>query len=395
MNESVNIKGMEQNEPKLIKPVIETIVTIPHRKRGRKGLAKKSSKQLLAKKLGKRRKLGGRGRPKTKSNPSSTNKTTKITKTGDEDSDVYGILEEKNIKQVQFGTGKLFPTWYGSTVYFDRETKNLGIFSKNNSSSDEHTSPQKKNTEVEGSTWLDTLYVCEYCFKYTDDREALAKHDSMCSFKLKNPPGKIKYRSPQYTIRRVKGFKNKLFCQCLCLFTKLFLDNKSIYFKVDNYEFYILYPTGGHTPMAFFSKDVTSYNQNNLACILTLPPYQRKGLGSLLIEFSYKLSRSQGLVSGPELPLSPFGLIGYTTHWVKVICWHLIGGDLDHLDSVSINELSIVTGFRITDIIMALNYLECLDQKTGTINMNVIRQWIHNRKNTQFMLQDEYLLIGD
>ena len=213
---------------------------------------------------------------------------------------LYGILNERNIKQIQFGLSKRFPTWYGSAVYFDPETKRLGC----------SESKCQLSSASSERYWLDTLFVCEYCFKYTDDRTRFEAHVAFCPFQYRSP-GKIKYKSPEYTIRRVKGSKHQLFCQCLCLFTKLYLDNKSMYFKVDHYEFYIVYETGSEKPMGFFSKDLVSYQQNNLACILIFPPYQRRGLGLLLIEFSYKLSQSEGVISGPEVPLSPFGLIGY------------------------------------------------------------------------------------
>lgn len=331
-----------------------------------------------------------------------------------DDNEIYGILDTKNIGQVQFGLDKLFPTWYGSTVYFDKDTKKLGVDSTEAisvpSAPNTNTNVSRVTRSNDNNTiWLDTLYVCEYCFKYTSDPKKLQLHDSLCPYKLRRtPPGKIKYRSPQYTIRRVKGYKEKLFCQCLCLFTKLFLDNKSIYFKVENYDFFILYKTEGpNKPMAFFSKDVVSFNENNLACILTFPPYQRKKLGTLLIEFSYKLSRSQGIISGPELPLSPFGLIGYITYWARTICWHILSGDLNHLIAVSIDDISLVTGFRITDIIMTLDYLECINQEDNTININEMKRWLNSRigtdnnnnnannSDTQFMIQDEYLMIQD
>lgn len=50
----------------------------------------------------------------------------------EEEEEIYGILEERNIQQVQFGLDKLFPTWYGSAVYFDKETRQLGIYSSKN-----------------------------------------------------------------------------------------------------------------------------------------------------------------------------------------------------------------------------------------------------------------------
>lgn len=38
--------------------------------------------------------------------------------------------------------------------------------------------------------------------------------------------------------------------------------------------------------VGYFSKEKESTEDYNVACILTMPPYQRKGYGKLLIEFS-------------------------------------------------------------------------------------------------------------
>lgn len=308
---------------------------------------------------------------------------------------LYGILNERNIKEIQFGTNKIFPTWYGSNVYFDPDSRVLGYLAKNGSSGfDGSNGLNRANDHEKEDTqfWLDTLYVCEYCFKYADNDEHLASHADHCKFQ-RHSPGKIKYKSPKYTVKRVKGSKHRLFCQCLCLFTKLFLDNKSMYFKVDHYEFYIIYETSSTKPLGFFSKDTVSYYQNNLACVLIFPPYQRRQLGTFLLDFSYKISKSEGLISGPEFPLSPFGLIGYVKYWSLKICWEFAEGELANLEKVTLEDISSVTGFRINDIITALKYLECLGD-SNEIYLSILRKKL-NRNGCKALVEDEFLLLED
>lgn len=83
-----------------------------------------------------------------------------------------------------------------------------------------------------------------------------------------------------------------MYCQCLCLLAKLFLDHKTLYFDVEPFLFYVLTEIdkeGCHL-IGYFSKEKESPDGNNVACILTLPPYQRKGFGKFLIAFSKFLS---------------------------------------------------------------------------------------------------------
>ena len=82
----------------------------------------------------------------------------------------------------------------------------------------------------------------------------------------------------------------------MCLLSKLFLDHKTVYYDIEPFIFYVLTEIEildnqeiAHV-VGYFSKEKYSLDGYNLACIMILPQFQRKGYGRLLIEFSiYKI----------------------------------------------------------------------------------------------------------
>lgn len=84
-----------------------------------------------------------------------------------------------------------------------------------------------------------------------------------------------------------------------------------------------------------YFQEKESPDGNNVACILTLPPFQRQGYGKLLIAFSYELSRIEQTVGSPEKPLSDLGKLSYRSYW----SWILLEILRDFRGTLSIKDL--------------------------------------------------------
>merc|ERR1719219_2860082 len=206
------------------------------------------------------------------------------------------------------------------------------------------------------------LWICEYCLKYMKYEKTYRCHMSEC--KIYQPAGgKEIYRKGSASIFEVDGKECKLYCQNLCLLAKLFLDHKTLYFDVEPFVFYILCEVdkyGAHI-VGYFSKEKESPDGNNVACILTLPPYQREGYGKLLIAFSYELSKMEQVVGSPEKPLSDLGKLSYRSYW----SWVLLEILRDFRGTLSIKDLSAMTSITQNDIITTLQSLNLVKYWKG------------------------------
>jgi hypothetical protein len=136
-----------------------------------------------------------------------------------------------------------------------------------------------------------------------------------------HPPGRKVYQRGSHTIWEVDGAREKLYAQNLSLFGKLFIDHKTIYFDVEPFLFYVVTDSTANFDyvLGFFSKEKLSYDEYNLACIITFPPFQKKGFGTLMIELSYYLSAKAAIVGTPERPLSELGFKGYVSFWSAMV----------------------------------------------------------------------------
>ncbi|OTB11285.1 hypothetical protein K445DRAFT_322276, partial [Daldinia sp. EC12] len=328
---------------------------------------------------------------------------------------------DRNIDKVVLGN-ICFKAWYPS--YYGKEV--LGDISHhtNAGGKDGRDSGGKMGGRIGGGKrqpppMLERLYVCPCCFKYSRELVAWWEHVRCCE-KTFEIPGQKVYRHPkgkgkglrakavkvpsafssvstaaateasgkgkgrkksdggagvstveevvsdngEWSVWEVDGEKDRLFCQNLSLFAKLFLDNKSVFFDVTGFNYFLLVytpppptsdaqspseptttvlnsqssstttvsTTSQHTPtsqtrpqvVGFFSKEKLSWDNNNLACILVFPPWQRKGLGALLMGVSYEISRREGILGGPEKPISELGRKGYKRFWAGEIARWLL-----------------------------------------------------------------------
>ncbi|GMK57409.1 hypothetical protein CspeluHIS016_0402430 [Cutaneotrichosporon spelunceum] len=237
------------------------------------------------------------------------------------------VTRVRNFEDVRFGE-YLVKTWYYSPYPLPEK--------KEEKKDDKRGRKRKEMEGRSGSAGLNNvlshgvgqggegargrLWVCDLCFKYMHSRAGWDRHTSSCG--QMQPPGRKAYQRGSYTIWEVDGANTQLYCQNLSLFGKLFIDHKSVFFHVENFLFYVLCDAATSKRdqvMAFFSKEKTSYDDYNLACIVTFPPHQNRGFGKLLIEFSYYLTRGALSPGTPERPLSDLGLKGYMAFWVSVV----------------------------------------------------------------------------
>ncbi|KAL4268783.1 MYST (SAS/MOZ) family protein [Pleurotus pulmonarius] len=163
------------------------------------------------------------------------------------------------------------------------------------------------------------LWICEFCLKYMKSRLTAGRHKLKC--KARHPPGDEIYRDGAISVFEVDGRKNKIYCQQLCLLSKMFLDHKSLFYDVEPFLFYVITEAdefGAHF-VGYFSKEKQCLQDYNLSCIMTLPVRQRQGWGNFLIDFSYLLSKKEKRTGSPEKPLSALGAIGYRNYWTLAI----------------------------------------------------------------------------
>ena len=261
---------------------------------------------------------------------------------------------EKKIHKISFGVFEI-PTWYWS--------------------------PFPKEYEVTH------LWFCEFCLSYFTSFELLKFHMNNCS--VFHPPGNEVYRDTVrgrlLSVFEVDGAKEETYCQNLGLLARLFLEHKFLQFDTKPFLYYIFCEVSseGLKMVSYFSREKNSMYNFNLACILTLPCFQRRGYGNLMIQMSYEMSKRENKIGTPETPLSVLGKKIYHKNWKAMIYEALfVSGTITDLQkSVQITELSKELFMTPADIIETIKEAGWLKTRKDNYFIQILDNEKHGLKS--------------
>lgn len=240
-------------------------------------------------------------------------------------------------------------------------------------------------------TDLDQIYIDDFTLQYFGSKKQYERYRKKCT--LRHPPGNEIYRDDYVSFFEIDGRKQRTWCRNLCLLSKLFLDHKTLYYDVDPFLFYCMTQRDelGHHFVGYFSKEKESVDGYNVACILTLPQYQKMGYGRLLIEFSYELSKKEGKTGSPEKPLSDLGLLSYRAYWTDTLIKLLV----EYGNEITIDEISSITSMTSTDILHTAKTLNILRYYKGQhiifLNEDIIQRYEIIKKKKRRSIDPEKL----
>lgn len=250
----------------------------------------------------------------------------------------------------------------------------------------------RSTSSVDGY-FIEKLYICKKTFKYMRKPRTYERHLKKVE-SMTEPPCDVKivYRQNRperrktiqvYRIDGQASTRNKLYCQNLCLFSKLFIEHKNTSYDPEPFIFYVLLerslmedgsPGVDFTPVGYFSREKKS--ENNLSCILIFPPYQKLGYGRFVISLSYEISKRNGLIGSPEKPLSDLGKIGYRSFWSYKILSLLQKSYEKSSVGLSLREMSVETAMKAEDILSTFAYLGFIHSTKAGLAVFINRQAI-------------------
>jgi histone acetyltransferase MYST1 len=113
------------------------------------------------------------------------------------------------------------------------------------------------NEFIPNNGFIECLYFCEFSFRFFRTKNELKWYQNKSKNLLRHPPGNEIYRDDKVSMFELDAAVEKIYCQNLSYFAKLFLDHKTLYWDVDHFLFYVLCTRDerGFHPVGYFSKE--------------------------------------------------------------------------------------------------------------------------------------------
>eukprot|EP00759_Apiculatamorpha_spiralis_P027130 PhF_6_TR30123/c0_g1_i1/m.44023/K11304/TIP60, KAT5, ESA1; histone acetyltransferase HTATIP len=218
------------------------------------------------------------------------------------------------------------------------------------------------------------IFLCRNCLCPYPSAYELDRHYSRCQ---SHPFGNTIYidETNRFEVLHFKSADAPRYTRYLILLGKLFLQDKFLGGDLNTYEFYTLIvhgsqPTEHRTLAGFFSHEINNTTKN-LSCIVTLPPFQSRGYGAFLVDFSYFLSKRRKRLEGPEFPLSEYGKLVYHSYWNYTVLNYILQqsskqGDDDTCSTFTIRNVAETTGIQMEVVYETLERLGLLHKCLST-----------------------------
>ncbi|CAG0888228.1 unnamed protein product [Cyprideis torosa] len=256
---------------------------------------------------------------------------------------------------------------------------------------------------------LETVYVCSSCCHFSLTRDSGWWHRALrCCRDNLLPPGHVIYKNDQkqLAVFEIDGARETKFVRNLSMLGTLFLAEKSLKpsCNIRHFLFYVIvcFEEAGPTLAGYFSKLKPSVDElvlyHTISCIVIFPHFQRRGLGQLLIEISYELSRRDGRKGGPERPLSECGQKAFMTFWKgraaeALECVAEVGG------TATILEISDITWLQESDLSLAIHEMgigqSAEDAKVEEVPGEIVQAHAEAHRRRQFKLSLGDLALND
>lgn len=178
----------------------------------------------------------------------------------------------------------------------------------------------------------DTINICSKCISMFPTKYSLEKHMEICKIPFKAIYEEKNTDLP-FKLSKIESLKTK---QLLSIISEMFIKNKTVYYEVQEYDFYIIYDK---EIIGYFSR--YKNGDHSLNCFLVFPCFQKQGWGTILMDISsLRLSEKP---KSPEKPYTKKAIMCFRKYWK----YKVIGAK-------SIAEISKKQNITVDDAIIGL-----------------------------------------